>query len=320
MAEEKQKESENREFEFHKHVERSAWESFTRALHNPDTGQYLGRTPKSWAQILFFYLIFYIVLSALFAGCMFVFYTTIDCKIPKRQQTDGLIGDNPGMAIRPVSNIEVEGNFIYFNGKNESQANTWIKRLNEFMEPYIAPVPGNNSIHCSFYRRPIGNEICKVDVNIFGDCSPKDLYGYRSASPCIYLKLNKIYGWEPVTYLLPAEGMPNDLKERIISLPQLNRTQVWVSCNGLTAQDKDFIQGFEYFPRGFPSYFFPYKNGDNYLSPLVAVKIIYPKANVLIGIECRAWAKNIRYHGGTLDRVGSIQFYFQRDYFNVPIQ
>ncbi|KAK9870330.1 hypothetical protein WA026_006415 [Henosepilachna vigintioctopunctata] len=320
MAEEKQKESENCEFEFHKPVERSGWESFTRAIYNSDEGQFFGRTPKNWAQLIIFYIIFYICLAGLFAGCLTVFYLTIDEKVPKLQQTDGLIGDNPGMGLRPNSDLEIEGNFIYFNGKNETQANKWIKRLNNFMRPYIAPVPGNNSIHCSFYRRPIGNEICKVDINLFEDCAPKDLYGYRTASPCVYLKLNKIYGWEPETHLLPTDDMPSDLKQRITSLPQLNRTQVWVSCNGLTSQDRQFIQGFEYYPSGFPSYFFPFTNSDNYLSPLVAVKIIYPKANVLIGIECRAWAKNIRYRGGTLDRMGSIQFYIQRDYFMVPLQ
>ncbi|XP_044749081.1 sodium/potassium-transporting ATPase subunit beta-1-like isoform X2 [Coccinella septempunctata] len=271
-------------------------------------------------QIIFFYIIFYAVLALLFGGCMFCFYTTIDEKEPKRQLSDSLIGENPGLSIRPLSSIENDLNFIYYNAKNESQTNMWIKKLNDFMEPYMVPAVGNNSIECSFYRRPIGNEICKINLTMFGDCSPKDLYGYRTASPCIFLKLNKIYGWEPITYLLPTDDMPPDLKSSITSLPQLNRTQIWVSCNGLTPQDRDFVKEFKYFPSGFPSYFFPYRNGDNYLSPLVAVKIVYPKANVIIGIECRAWAKNIRYRGGILERVGSIQFYFQRDYFNVPIQ
>lgn len=317
---EKQKESEKQEFEFHKPQERGAWESFSRFIHNPDTGQYLGRTPLSWVQILTFYVIFYIGLAALFGGCMWAFYTTIDLNVPKRQLSDSLIGESPGLSIRPLSSEDLEGNFIYYNAKNESQINMWIKKLNDFMEPYIVPVPGNNSIHCSFHRRPINNEICKVDLNLFEDCSPKDLYGYRTASPCIFLKLNKIYGWEPETHLLPSDDMLPDMKRNIISLPELNRTQIWVSCQGLTPQDRDFVKEFKYYPSGFPSYFFPYKNGDNYLSPLVAVKIVYPKANVIIGIECRAWAKNIRYRGGILERVGSIQFYFQRDYFNVPLQ
>lgn len=56
MAEEKLKESEKQEFEFHKPVQRGAWEGFSRFIYNPDSGQYLGRTPKSWGRKMFIFV------------------------------------------------------------------------------------------------------------------------------------------------------------------------------------------------------------------------------------------------------------------------
>lgn len=85
-------------------------------------------------QILLFYVIFYFGLACLFGGCMSILYTTLDFKVPKRQLGDSLIGENPGLSLRPLSNEELEGNFIYYNAKNETEINIYIKKLNDFMQ------------------------------------------------------------------------------------------------------------------------------------------------------------------------------------------
>lgn len=36
-------------------------------------------------------------------------------------------------------------------------------------------------------------------------------------------------------------------------------------------------------------------------------------ANVIVSIECRAWAGNIEYRGGSLNRAGSVTFEIQVD-------
>ena len=48
------------------------------------------------AKIGIFYTIFYAVLAALVAVCMWVFFQTLDPRIPKWQQSESLIGTNPG--------------------------------------------------------------------------------------------------------------------------------------------------------------------------------------------------------------------------------
>lgn len=153
---------------------------------------------------------------------------------------------------------------------------------------------------------PSDGQVCRLDLETFGDCSPQNSYGYNNSAPCIFLKLNRIYGWIPEYYNdsehLPEE-MPEELRTYIKQLPQESRNQVWVSCNGEDASDQQIIGDVEYFPSwGFPSYFYPYTYVNGYVSPLVAVKFKRPKVNQIVNIECRAWAKNIQYSGSNRDR------------------
>jgi sodium/potassium-transporting ATPase subunit beta len=135
--------------------------------------------------------------------------------------------------------------------------------------------------------------VCKLDLTKFDKCQTGQAYGYNNSAPCIFLKLNRIYGWIPEYYNdstnLP-DDMPKGLKEHIISLPEAHRNQVWVSCGGESPADRDILGNaddvVEYFPsRGFPSYFYPYLNTQGYLSPLVAVKFKRPPSEFTFEIH-----------------------------------
>lgn len=53
---------------------------------------------------------------------------------------------------------------------------------------------------------------------------------------------------------------------------------VWVDCEGENPADAENIGPIKYYPhRGFPAYYFPFKNLEGYLSPLVAVNFEEPK-------------------------------------------
>lgn len=137
-----------------------------------------------------------------------------------------------------------------------------------------------NQKNCDFDTLPNKEQVCKLDVEKFGECVRSSSYGYNNSAPCIFLKLNRIYDWVPEYYNdtsdLPSE-MPKDLVDHIKSLKAKERNQVWVSCKGEDGSDKENIGKVEYFPnRGFPSYFYPYVNTKNYVSPLVAVKFQRP--------------------------------------------
>lgn len=76
--------------------------------------------------------------------------------------------------------------------------------------------------------------------------------------------------------------MPLDLQEHIKSLPAIARKQIWVSCKGETPFDNEAIGPIQYPKRGFPSYFYPFRNTVDYLSPLAVVRLERPKGNFII--------------------------------------
>ncbi|RZC34892.1 Na K-ATPase domain containing protein [Asbolus verrucosus] len=233
----------------------------------------------------------------------------LDDRRPRLTLDESLIGTNPGLGFRPISSRTEEGSLIWYDIQNHTTSNKWVNLLDEFLDSYVQNQTGKNYQHCDFNRTADDGNVCMVDLEQFGPCSPTNVYGYNGSSPCVFLKLNKIYGWEPEYYTEYVEEMPEELQIKINNTEPSERNQVWISCEGTNPVDKENLHGFEYHPkRGFPSYYFPYTNTPNYLSPLIAVQVLNPQPNVLISVECRAWAKNINYRGGDLQREGSISF------------
>jgi len=130
-------------------------------------------------------------------------------------------------------------------------------------------------------------------------------------------------GWKPEVYtkedidgeLLPKD-MPEDLQAVIKKSAADNGGEplkmVWVSCKGENPADQEYIGQIEYTPwQGFPAYYFPYMNTPGYLPPIVAVRFVEPASNVLINVECKAWAKNINHN--RKERLGLVHFELLRD-------
>ncbi|XP_046989972.1 sodium/potassium-transporting ATPase subunit beta-2 [Schistocerca americana] len=293
------------------------WEAFSIFLWNPETHQFLGRTGASWAKILLFYVLFYTCLAGFFSAMLAIFYQTLDMRIPKRELDGSLIGDNPGLGFRPMPpESNVESTLIWYKGSDENNYKYWVEELDKFLEPYRKPGQsasiGQNIQTCSYDNEPADGKVCEVDVNDFAPCTEANNYNYPKSAPCIFLKLNKIFNWMPVFYNdtdLP-EKMPQDLKVHIreekLRNPRTINT-VWVSCEGENPADVENIGPIQYIPRrGFPGYFFPFKNYEGYLSPLVAVFFERPVHGVLVNIECKAWAQNIVHD--RIERRGSVHF------------
>lgn len=285
------------------------WQSLQKTIYDSSKNEILGRTPKSWGQLLVFYIIFYAVLAALFAICMQGLMATINDVEPKWTQSQSLIGVNPGLGFRPLPAKTEDGALIWYSDQNLTTGQKWIDLLNNFLEPYQRDSTGLNVIPCDYDMKPDESNVCMVNISLFGPCSPEEGYGYKTGSPCVFLKLNRIWGWEPEFYTEPIDLMPIELQTTIKEIPNEKRENIWINCEGEGPADKENIEQFEYFPhRGFPGYFYPFRNVKNYLSPLIAVRITNPTPNVVVNIECRAWAKNIEYVGGNLVREGSVHF------------
>ncbi|XP_058808799.1 sodium/potassium-transporting ATPase subunit beta-2-like [Phymastichus coffea] len=291
------------------------WESMRLFLYNSETGQVMGRTGSSWAKILIFYLIFYIVLAAFFGGMLAVFYQTLDNRQPKWQLDASLIGSNPGLGFRPMPpESNVESTLIWYKASDIGNYRHWTNALNVFLEGYNKTGVGahnqENRMICEYGKPPVQGKVCDVLVADWRPCTRSNSYNYHKSAPCIFLKLNKIFGWLPAFYndtsTLP-KNMPNDLKNHIASQKPVERDTIWVSCEGENPADVENIGPINYIPRrGFPGYYFPFKNDPGYLSPLVAVFFEKPKYGVLINIECKAWAKNIIHD--RFEKRGSVHF------------
>ncbi|KAH8251392.1 hypothetical protein KR032_010473 [Drosophila birchii] len=293
------------EFEFPQPAKK---QTFGQMIYDPQEGTFFGRTGKNWSQLLLFYTIFYIVLAALFTICMQGLLTTISDTEPKWKLHDSLIGTNPGLGFRPLSEQTERGSVIEFNGKKPAESDYWIELIDDFLRDYNH-TEGREMKHCNYGQTHEPSEVCVFNTELFGSCSKANNYGYKANQPCIFLKLNKIFGWTPEIFDAPEKDMPDDLKNVINGTAPEERNQIWVSCNGHLSKDKELFQNIRYFPsQGFPSYYYPYMNQPGYLSPLVAVQFNSPPVGQMLDVECRAWAKNIIYSGSARDRKGSVTF------------
>lgn len=296
--------------------ERPPPKSFQKILFDRDEGTVLGRGPNSWAKIGLFYLVFYSVLAALFAVCLWVFFQTLDPRIPTWQLDASIIGTSPGLGFRPMpEDSNVESTLIWYSGTDRDDFQQWTEALDKFLEVYktpgLTPGRGQNIHNCDYDKLPKKGQVCNVDIKNWSPCIHENHYDYHKSSPCIFIKLNKIYNWIPEYYnesaSLPSH-MPADLQEHIRSLESNNSRElntVWVSCQGENPADKENIGLIDYIPRrGFPGYFYPYENSEGYLSPIIAIHFRRPRTGILINIECRAWARNIEHNRA--DRVGMV--------------
>ncbi|XP_037828599.1 sodium/potassium-transporting ATPase subunit beta-1 [Lucilia sericata] len=294
------------EFQFYAPKEKQSIGQF---IYNSKDGTYFGRTPKSWGQLMLFYGIFYIVLAGLFTICMEGLFSTLHDNEPKWKLDESLIGTNPGMGFRPLSEETERGSVIQFDTKKNAEKKYWIDLLDEYMKDYNETHVGKS---CSFNQTHNPEDVCMVDIKEFGGCSPQKAYGYNNTRPCVFLKLNKIFKWVPEFYDDPKdlpETMPVQLKKHIEDVDPLSRQQIWVSCDGTNAEDKENLGEVKYYPsQGFPAYYYPFLNQPGYLSPLIAVQFEKLPLNKMVNIECRAWAKNIIYSGSVRDRKGSVTF------------
>lgn len=69
--------------------------------------------------------------------------------------------------------------------------------------------------HCSYGQTHESSEVCVFNTDLFGECSRSNSYGYKANQPCIFLKLNKIFGWNPEVIDAPQKDMPEDLQKVI---------------------------------------------------------------------------------------------------------
>jgi len=279
---------------------RQTIDDFCTFLYNGETGEVCGRTGRSWALITLFYLIFYGCLSGFFIGTIAVFYTTIDDHHPKLQGTSSLLKGSPGLGYRPRPNYE--STLIRFN-KGDASMKSYVDNIKSFLAHYNTTKYDNRYENCdsiSGHRETNKEKPCLFDpLALNAPCLSEADYGYKNGTPCVILKLNKIYNWLPDPY--SNETVPAEAKDN------WDPGHITVRCHGERQSDKENIGQINYYPKhGFPIKYFPFLNQDGYHAPIVVVQFMKPTRGFLLMVECKAYAKNIAIKKS--ERLGLVHF------------
>ena len=290
--------------EYKSREEETKWQSFRKMLWNSETKECLGRTGLSWFRITIFYIIFYACLAAFWTCMLVIFYQTLANDQPKWTLDSSRIGSSPGLGFRPSPpEKNIDSTLIWFNASRTETVDYWVNNLNEYLEPYQTLSTGANAVHCSPEQAASPDKVCHFPVitGVDNICSPERKFGFSEGKPCILIKLNRIYNWEPQRYSEPPAELAKHLKV------EFDPSHVYITCTGENSADRDNIGDVKYFPnQGIPSNYFPFTNQKGYVSPFVFVEFENINRGVLVNVECRAWAQNIHFDRG--DRLGSVHF------------
>jgi sodium/potassium-transporting ATPase subunit beta len=272
--------------------------NITKNKIGPQKKQFLGRTGCSWAKITLFYLIFYSCLAGFFAIMMAGFFATLSDTRPTMTGMYSLIKQNPGMGYRPRR--DYDSTLIMFKAVSNSTEGKYadlIKTMMKFLED-DGYVKDNTSIPSE------GNTTFSVkEITDPGGACPLNDFGFRNGTPCVILKLNKVFDWQPD--LANSSDWYGNAEKALKRVPDLD--YVGVSCEGENDGDVDNMGEVEFHPpNGFLRTYYPYENQKPYRAPLVFAKFKNPERGVIMQIWCKAWARNIKHHKN--DKGGSTHF------------
>jgi sodium/potassium-transporting ATPase subunit beta len=308
-----------------KPIERHGWEKIRYFLHNPETGAFLSRTPKSWFLIFLFYCIYYSCLAGFWYGMLQIFFLTLNDDTPKWMKEESIIGINPGMGVRPrQADARIDSSMYYFQGNWNGEKTTDLEqdsdagfaaRMEDFLNKTLVEGQKDASL-CDATElnkpREKNQPPCKFEVSQFGQCGNFP-YGYSKDSgikPCVIVKLNKIFGLVPEPYQPEdAEGL-NDVPDKIKRLiKDINEPRrVYIECHGENAADEEALSDIKYFPdhQGVPMGYFPHQVKTNLVSPAVAVQFTDVPRGQLVHVECKAWFKGVVHE--RKERMGLVHF------------
>jgi sodium/potassium-transporting ATPase subunit beta len=270
---------------------------------NPQKKEFLKRDDDNWAYMLLFYLGFFALVAA-YAALAFALYLEvyIDKNHPRTQGNATLLMGWPSLAFRPMPNYRTT--LIRFEQGKPASYKIFSDHIQAYLLQYENQAQESEAfIDCTNLAEADRNKdrACRFQIDSLGpDCVWQRDYGYDEGKPCVLLKLNKIFNWEPVLYDATT-GYPPELGNRT------SPTHVGVTCEGENPIDQENIGPLHYWPpHGFPRQYYPYRNQEGYRAPLVMVRFEKLTNGVVINVWCKAWARNIHHH--RYDDMGSIHF------------
>jgi len=219
--------------------------NFAKFLFNRETGQVMGRSGESWLKIGLFYLIFYGFLAAFFSAMLTVFLKTLndpeDGGAPKLTQ---FIENKPGLSYAKIAK-SLAG--IRDPKTDVNLTSSLVTSYNTTVTDILTKYSSKDVCGDSAEGMPKDKE-CSFNTTLLGDCGLKGGpdYGINVRKPCVYVRMNKVFGWVPK----PTAGAGNFLK---------------LDCGS--------ADGVKVMPVGFHIGSFPFRGQKGYELPIVAVQI-----------------------------------------------
>lgn len=269
------------------------WNGFRHFMWNSEEKTVMGRGGKSWAKISFAYLIFYTCLAGFWAAFFAIFFQiSID---PTRPKWTALVS-TPGLNSVPQGNEDLR---INWQPDNPDSYSAIIKDM-QVVYDNLAKLGTEDCSELGTGTVDEPQRLCKFDVDTLGpNCVPPN-FGWDSLKPCLYLTLNRVFGYIPINY------------DSLADVPDLAKAvykpdNVAITCFQRKAND-DSVNATMPFPKaGIPFGFFPFVGERDevkrrmIVEPVVAVQISLKKANQVASILCQTFTGNIDPNGGLFD-------------------
>ena len=119
----------------------------------------------------------------------------------------------------------IESTLMWFrHGDDNGNWQSWVARLEDHLADYknktFVDQADTHAVECGELgsKSPGTEGICRINQEeLFGGpCTSDNNYGFKEGKPCILIKLNKIYQWEPEPYET-IEDLPEDIPQTIKS-------------------------------------------------------------------------------------------------------
>lgn len=89
------------------------------------------------------------------------------------------------------SEDHVESTLVWYD--RNQPVDYWVDEITNFLEEY-KHLNAKNRVECSFQKPPQKGQVCYVEFNdVFERCTSQYDYGFSKGTPCIFLKLNKVF-------------------------------------------------------------------------------------------------------------------------------
>lgn len=235
--------------------------NFGTFLYNRETRQVMGRSGRSWAKIGVFYVVFYSCLAGFFAAMMAVFLTTV----------------NPA----PVYNTDGSATGVGAGDKAGPKLTQYIENspgLTRLVDKLPKTVDKDDPNTKETFTKAVKEHLTAVNSSgqynttaLFANkyCNEANNYGLSNNKPCIFIKMNKVWGW------VPEEDV-------ILKCLDQNKETNKVKTIGLDGN-----------VAGYAKEFFPYLGQKNFQYPAVAVKVDLEPGKKMT-VQCKLEGKGIK--------------------------